>query len=79
MDKSSICKKLDDIVENYRKDMALFPEDSTKPATIADLSRLSTMTFYAISELTETIKKTLIIFSERPQFLAAVFSYIRRK
>ena len=57
MDKSSICKKLDDIVENYRKDMALFPEDSTKPATIADLSRLSTMTFYAISELTETIKK----------------------
>ena len=62
MDKSSICKKLDDIVENYRKDMALFPEDSTKPATIADLSRLSTMTFYAISELTETIKNLYLFF-----------------
>lgn len=57
--KSEYSAQLAQLVENYRKDMALFEDDSTQPATVADLSRLSTMTFYAISELAKIIEEAL--------------------
>lgn len=57
MDKSQLIAELDQTVENFQKDMALFEEDSQHPATVSDLSRLSTMTFYAISNIAKIIKK----------------------
>jgi len=57
--KSECSAQLAQLVENYRKDMAIFEDDSTQPATVADLSRLSTMTFYAISELAKIIEEAL--------------------
>lgn len=58
MDKSQLNRALDEIVENYRKDMALFENGSGQSATLEDLNRLSTMTFYAISSLAEVIKNS---------------------
>ena len=59
MDKSQLNKTLDEIIENYRKDMALFENGSNKTATLEDLNRLSTMAFYAISSLAKVIKDSI--------------------
>ena len=42
-----------------RKDIFLFSEDSAKPATEANLHRLATMNYYAISSLTDCMKKLI--------------------
>lgn len=57
MDKIDANKKLDDVVENFRKDMALFAEDSQRPCTESDLARLASMTYYAISDIAKVIKQ----------------------
>jgi hypothetical protein len=56
MDKLQIIKKLNDSAENFRKDIFLFSQNSDKPATEADLHRLATMNYYAISEIVEAVK-----------------------
>lgn len=53
---NDINKVVDNIVDNFKKDMALFESGSSEPATIGDIERLCTMTFYAISALAEVIK-----------------------
>ncbi len=58
MNKTELFKKLDNAVENFRKDMALFSEDSSTPATEADLHRLSVMTYNALYDLSEAIKNS---------------------
>lgn len=59
MNKTQLIKQLDEISENFRKDIFLFSEDSAKPATEADLHRLATMNYYALSSLAECIKKLI--------------------
>lgn len=59
MNKAKAFEKLDNAVENFRKDMGLFSESSASPATEADLHRLSTMTYNALYDLSEAIKKSL--------------------
>ena len=59
MDRLQLIKQLDDLAENFRKDIFLFSEDSAKPATEADLHRLATMNYYALSSLTDCIKKLI--------------------
>lgn len=79
MDKSQLNKTLDEIIENYRKDMALFENGSNKTATLEDLNRLSTMTFYAISIFGKSDKGFYRLILPRPQLLAGVTFYRRRK
>ena len=59
MDKLLIIKKLDESAENFRKDIFLFSQDSEKPATEADLHKLATMNYYAISEIVEAVKNLI--------------------
>lgn len=59
MNKIELIKKLDETSENFRKDIFLFSEDSGKSATEADLHRLASMNYYAISALADCIKKLI--------------------
>ncbi len=59
MDNFKTFKRLDEIVENYRRDLFIFDNDSPKPATEADLHKLASMNYYAISGIVEEIKKIL--------------------
>lgn len=51
MDKITVLKQLDEAIENFKKDMALFSEDSPRPATEKDLHALSVMVLNALSDV----------------------------
>lgn len=59
MDKFMIQKKLNEISENFRRDIFIFDSDSNRPATEADLHRLASMNYYAISGITELLKELI--------------------
>ncbi len=59
VNKIELIQKLNNVSESYRKDIFMFSQDSDKPATEADLHRLATMNYYAISEITDIIKQLL--------------------
>lgn len=51
MDKSTILNGLDKTIENFKKDMFLFSEDSSEPVTQKDLYRLSVMVLNALGDV----------------------------
>lgn len=59
MNKAKIQKRLDDVSDNFRKDMVKFFEGGQEPASATDLKMLAEMTFYAISEMGKIISEEL--------------------
>lgn len=51
MDKTTILNHLDESIENFKKDMALFSEDSSRPVTENDLYKLSVMVLNALVDV----------------------------
>lgn len=51
MDNSAICQKLDEAIENFKKDSSMFSEDSSKPVTEKDLHAFSVMVLNALGDV----------------------------
>lgn len=51
MDKTAVLNKLDEAIENFKKDMSIFSEDSSRPVTEKDLYALSVMVINALGDV----------------------------
>ena len=51
MDNSTILKKLDETIEHFKKDITMFSDSSSKPASQKDLHDLSVMVLNALGDI----------------------------